>query len=270
MLSMLMLGLAACPQSPVSPPNPPAADAAPLSGDRLGSPLADVWQAVGNPSSLHDQRCVQAQILVQVFGHDGRVLATFNALHQADLSEPDRDRLVLRGGELVHGRAERSAPWTEVDGVPRKQPAPDAVAQLDLFGLLLRAPWVFAEPGFAVSPPRRVRREETDYEVIDIVNERPAAAEGEGGARDVFELWCEPETMLPLELRYALAGRTWRRVRFSQYQTLGWLRFPVRRTVLSDNGVPLIDLEVKRMSCQQQIPLEKFRAVQLDTPAAPR
>ena len=229
----------------------------------LESPLLDLFRVVGRPADLRELGSVVVRARVHVRDHRGAELATRELFHEADLTVADRDRLVLpddriygRDGAAVFAQFHRLA-WPSLEQEAREE--------LELLGLLLRLPWVFADPErWTLLPPEHVLVSGRRW-----LRVRVESRVGDGAAigplpepepADRFELWCEPASMQLAEVRYRLAGSSAVRiVRLSEWRQVGAVRMPARRTLLGADGVPRLEIELLSIDVRQPLPSTHFR-----------
>lgn len=240
---------------PSPPPAAPAVESAratPLaSGADIGSPLLPVYQRIGTPGRFRDLGGVTVWLRLSIYGPQGEVIGIREITETADLSRPDRDRLEYADGR-VYGRsgavvfaARGSLPWPTWN---------DAAGQeLELFGLLLRAPWCFGDSS-AFTIIGRDYHKRGGVQLLRLQLERrldgddaigPAAAPR---PRDRFELWCDG-TGQPCEFVHTLASsQQTRRVLLEDWQEKApgvWL--PCRRVYVDDQGRQTTTMEILRL-----------------------
>ena len=109
--------------------------------------LNDVFQQVGRPDDVAQLQCVVAWMTVKLFDHRGMELGELQVHHEADLRH-ERDRLLFsrpsRGPDKIYGRDGRSV-FAERHGMAWPSLESKAREELEIFGLLLRMPWAFAD-----------------------------------------------------------------------------------------------------------------------------
>lgn len=250
-------------------PSPPATSAAREPGGEPGgfsveapapqptgraSPLLPVFRAVGTPADAAALGGVRATLRTVVYDHRGAVIGEREAEHQADLAAAARDRLVSPK-EQVYGR-DGPAVYALYHGLSLQGLEAEARDELAWAGLLLRVPWVFADPAaFTVG-----MREEL------LLNGRPMsrfgiAARTEGDAvPDRYELWCEPDTSEPRFLVLLPADPAARpcRVRLLDYRPIGNTRLPMRRLVEGPDGSRRLEIEVADVRVRETFPPRHF------------
>jgi hypothetical protein len=250
---------AAAPPAPALPTPAPGA----IPANSLDSPLRDIWLRTGQPSDFAAQGGAGAEIKLHLYDVSGGVLTTRRLLHEADLAVPDRDRLTFLDSQRTFGR-DGTAVWAMADNVLWPSREREAQEALQVLGLLLRAPWIFADERYLVRPAEPV---EVDGErMVRVAIESAPDPEGsEEAAAARFQLLCHPSDMLPLEIRYAIGAQDEKRVKLLEYQTLPpGVKVPVRRVFVAHDGRPLLEVEIVRMQCKLDLPAAYFR-----TPAAP-
>lgn len=233
----------------------------------LDSPLLDVFRAVGSVADWKEMRGVMARIRIHVFDHRGAEIGVREVLHQADVAVSDRDRLVFEDEQKVYAR-DGTALWVELHGMAWPSLEDEARGELELFGLMLRLPWALADTRrWRVLPeeqilvdgePRvRVRALRTDPgpEEHAVVGPDPTPPRG---AR--VDLLCDPATMQPVELRYAMrAGQPQRRVLLADVRPFGPLRMSVRRRFVGARGEPRLEIEYVRVDGKLDLDRSLFR-----------
>lgn len=244
----------------------PAVETAPAAavGSGLGSPLVDVFQTTRSPAAFQALGGVTAWWRLTVHGAGGETVGIREITHRADLGALDRDRLELTDGR-VYARAGAMV-FVERQGMPWPTLAEAAGHELHLFGVLLRAPWVFADTnaytvlgrdfvqrgGARLARIRIQRRPDTPSELI--------GPDPEPRPRDQFELLCEPSSMQPRELLYQLAcsGQS-RRILLEDWRETGGVRIPHRRLLVDGQGRPTTTLEILRLEVGQPLSDRDFR-----------
>lgn len=243
-------------------------DAAPKRAtSSLDSPLLDVFRAVGSVADWKEMRGVMARIRIHVFDHRGAEIGVREVLHQADVTVPDRDRLVFEDERKVYAR-DGAAVWVELHGMAWPSLEDEARDELELFGLMLRLPWALAdtrrwtvlpEEQILVDGEPRVRvralRKEDGSEDDGVVGPDPTPPRG---AR--VDLLCDPATMQPVELRYVLRpDQLARRVLLADVRPFGALRTSVRRRFVDPRGRARLELEYVRVDGKLDLDRSLFR-----------
>ena len=182
-----------------------------------------------------------------------------------------RDRLLFarpsRGPSKIYGRDGESVfadkhemPWPSLERPAREE--------LEVFGLLLRLPWLFADSDRFV-----VKSRDNDYTLngramVRLRIERrpgaghvPAAAGGKSQEpRDRFDLICPRERMEPVELhmRLAATGAT-TVIHLLDYKSYGGVRIPTRRVFMGENGYRRMEMQITRLDVGLDLPRAQFR-----------
>ncbi len=226
----------------------------------LDSPLRDVFRRVGQPADLQDLGGVIAWYQFIVRDHRGGELINREVTHEADMRFPDRDRLLLPGRK-IYGRDGRAV-YAELHRLPMPSYEEEAAEELELFGLLLRAPWSFADDGrFRIQPQSHITVGNQRLLRIEVERVPPENAKADA-PQDRFEILCDPHSMDPVEIRYTLAStRATRRIQLTQYQRVGGVRIPMRRVVTDELGNPSLEWSILRFDSKQQFPRSQFRPV---------
>jgi hypothetical protein len=229
--------------------------------------LRDVFQQVGRPEDLARLQCVVAWMTVKLFDHSGTELGELQVHHEADL-RCTRDRLLFsrpsRGPDKIYGRDGRSV-FAERYGMAWPSLVPKAREELELFGLLLRMPWAFANSDQFV-----VKSRDDDYIVngramVCLRMERRPGATGMGVVgdskpQDRFDLICSKSNLEPVEvhMRLEATGAT-TVVHLSDYKSYRGVHIPTRRVFMSENGYRLMEMRISRMDVCQDLPQAQFR-----------
>lgn len=226
--------------------------------------LQDVFRQVGRPEDLARLQCVVAWMHVKLFDQRGTDLGELQVHHEADLRHV-RDRLLFsrpgRGPDKIYGRDGRSV-FAERHGMSWPSLEPRAREELELFGLLLRMPWAFADSDRFV-----VKGRDDDYVVngramvrLRIERRPRAGAGGAGAGQDRFDLICPRNSLEPSEvhMRLAATGVT-TVVQLSGYKSYRGVRVPTQRVFVSENGYRLLEVRITRMDVGQDLPQSQFR-----------
>lgn len=231
----------------------------------VDSPLADVFAAVGSPIRAQSLGGVRARWRMELMDARGAVVGGARELvHEAEFGQSSRDRLQLPG-DLVFGRNEHGA-FAERSGLP--WPALDAAAgaHLDTQGMLLRFPWCFADSRtYSAFPAREAAASGESLVVYPIERDRrgpTAMGPTMAGVVDRFEIWCDPATRTPRELRLVVgATGAERRVRLSRWRALQGvgLMVPHRREITDGDGNLLMVLELQSLELGLDLPADQFR-----------
>jgi hypothetical protein len=247
------------------PPAVAAGAAAPSGETAPVSALAATFRQVGHPSALADLGGVIARIRLTIFDAQGVEIGGHELFHEADLGTAARDRLVFTQARRVYGR-DGAIVWAKQHNLLWPAAEQDARDELEVHGLLLRAPWAFADQErFVVLGQDVVQRAGAAVQRIRIQRRSPEA--GAVGpqpqtAVDRFELYCHQDSHEPFELVYTLAatGST-RRVQLLDWRPHGSARLPTRRVFVDGDGKPQLQLEVVRLDVRQPLPQTQFRPV---------
>lgn len=253
--------------APVKPSEAPAREsrATPASAPvlDLGSPLLDVLQRVGHVSDLAALGGVVARMQIHVYDAHGVEIGTRELTHEADLAEKERDRLTFGGGAKTYGR-DGAAVWVLFHAMLWPSLEDEARDELAMHGLLLRAPWAFADPQrFVVFPKEHVVQDERRLVRIR-VEQRGADAERIGpreqkAATDAYELLCPQDSMEPSEVRIRRASGASRTIKLLDWRTFGGVRMPTRRVFLSPDGVRALEIVITRLDVRQTLAEGRFR-----------
>jgi hypothetical protein len=222
------------------------------------SPLVPVFRAVGTPADAAALRGVRVTLRSTLYDHRGAVLGERTFVHEADLGDPARDRLLLPG-DTVYGR-DGAAVFALYRGLHFPTLENEARDDLACLGSMLRVPWVFADPArYSVLP-----REELLW------NGRPmsrfrittCSAPDTSLATDEFELWCDPDTCEPRLLLTKPADPAARptRVRLLEFATVGNVRVPMRRVIESAEGSRVQEVELSEFAPEQKFAARHFAA----------
>ena len=222
--------------------------------------LAAVYQAVGLPSDLRDLGGVMARVQLLLFD-GGKVLADVEVLHFADLGGPgQRDRLEFKGIPgvgRVYGRDSESV-FAEMYGMVWQPLEKDAADELEVFGALLRFPWVFSDERFLVSSPERVtvrRQSKTRFRV------QRRQTDPESESVDRFDVICDPLTLVPEAVHMIRTNTSARvEVQFSDYAAYEGVSVPLRRTFLGADGEKVMEIRITSLDVHQELPLSLFRS----------
>lgn len=225
----------------------------------LDSPLRDVFRRVGQPADMRDLRGVTAWYEFIAFDHRGSELVKREVTHEADMAFDQRDRLLMPGRK-VYGR-DGAAVYAELHRLPMPSYEAEAADELALLGLLLRTPWVFADDQrFRVMPETYVMHGRKRVMRIDIVAKPPAGTTEDDAPRDRYELFCDPHTFDPFEIRYTLASTgIERRVLLSDYERIGAARLPMRRTIVDESGNATLEWRLLRVDSGLRFARSQFR-----------
>lgn len=181
----------------------------------------------------------------------------------SDRQHPNRDRLLFTDGR-VYGRIGKAVhaqrylkPWPVLRGEARDE--------LELFGVLLRMPWLFAEARHFVVFPTQYENWGGEDLVRIPIERRPAQQQVLGPQRnpvpvDRFELLYQEHTSLPRQLVFRLAaiGVT-RRVLLQDFRDVGGVRMPWRRTFLVEGDRVAMVMKVLKMEFGQRFGDQHFR-----------
>jgi hypothetical protein len=234
------------------------------------SPLHEVFQRLGRPHDAADLHCVVAWITLRLFDDGGAQIGEIHVHHEADL-RANRDRLLFsrpsRGPSKIYGRDGRSV-FAEMHGMPWPSLKQEATEELQLFGLLLRMPWLLADSdqfvvkshgdhtvnGRAMVRLRIERRPDGSGVSTPGTGEKP---------QDRFDLICPKGRMEPVEvhMRLAATGAT-TVVRLSDYKSYGAVRIPTRRVFLSADGYRRMEMQITRLDTGLDLPRTQFRPQQ--------
>jgi hypothetical protein len=222
-----------------------------------------VFKVVHQPADLAALRGVTVWLRLTLYDERGEELGEREITHEADLEYPDRDRLMFSDGR-VYGRlggavfVERlRRPWPTLDD--------EARGELKLMGMLLRAPWIFAEGRRYVVFPVEYDAWQGAEMVRVRIERRPARDRVLGPQRvatpvDRFELICDPVTLAPRQLRYYLAETgVSRRILLDDYREVGGVRMPWRRTFLVDDDRVAMVMRIMRIEVGQRFVENHFR-----------
>ncbi|MEC7583291.1 MAG: hypothetical protein VYE77_03155 [Planctomycetota bacterium] len=237
---------------------------APASG--LG--LAPVFAQLQSPAAFARLGAVKVWWRLTVYGERGRV-GQRELTHVADLQAAARDRLEYEDGRVL-GRIGGTV-FAERHGRPWPVLATQGAPELELFGLQLRMPWIFADRGrFAEAGVSRPA--ESDGAVQRLLFQRRTRRETlgplpEAQQVDRFELLTQVGG-LPVELvhQFRCSGER-RRVQLDDWRSVEGVRMPFRRTYVDAMGRPTTVLEVLRIEPMGHLPLGVFR---LEMPSVPR
>jgi hypothetical protein len=225
------------------------------SGMQLGSPLLDVYQAIGSPGAWKQLGGQVVWWRVTTYGNQGEAIHVREVVHTADCAFAERDRLEHQDGRRF-GRVGGST-FAERNGLPLPTAVDAAQQELMLFGLQLRAPWLFADANAFAVLQRQVEDHSGERLVRLVLERRPpsgfelAAADAEAAVRDRFELLLEPSGR-PRELthRFAASKET-RRVTLEDWREVGGVQLPHRRSYLDASERPTTVLEILRIEGQR-------------------
>ena len=221
-------------------------------------PLRSVFAAVGAPGDVAALGVIRQRMQLAVLDHRGGTIAELSLTHEADLAAPARDRLVLDGDRLF-GRDGAHA-FAVFRGLAFPAMEAEAADELGWYGLVLRAPWVFADGrAFTVLPREELLREGRPMSRFRI-EARPTAADLVGPAApatdvDRYELWCDPSTNEPrlLVILPAREGARPCQVRLSEYAAQGNVRWPTKRTVEGLDGARRLEYSVVEAAVNLQV-----------------
>lgn len=257
----------ATPAAPVQAPVPVPGTGTPAPAPRTAIPqqehLRDTFRQIGAPANLAQLGGVVARQQWHVLDDQGAELAAFEVFHEADLAHPDRDRLIYTESRRTFGR-EGAAHWATVHNVLWPSLQQEAREQVELHGLLLRAPWRFADQDDFVLLDRtevtldgralvRIRIESRTRDSF-------AGPSNEPQPVDRYELYCDPTSLEPVELRYDRTGGTGvRRVLLLDHQPVGSVRLPMRRVWVDADGRRRLEIETVRIEADQRLRVDQFR-----------
>lgn len=222
--------------------------------DPARSPLLPVFLAVGTPADAAALGGVSVALRTIVYDHRGATLGEREAVHEADLSVADRDRL-LSAREQVYGR-DGPAVFALYRGLSFPGVEAEAREELAWAGLLLRVPWVFADAGtYTVGA-----REELLWNGRPMSRFRIATRVEGDAVPDRFEMWCEPDTSEPRVLLWQPANPAARacRVRLLEFRPVGNVRMPMRRVVEGADGSRRLEIELSDVRTSQAFPRRHF------------
>ena len=234
----------------------PLAVASSLTGPRP-SGLDAVYEAVGLPADLRELGGVIVRMQLVLF--DGsRVLADLELLHFADFASPGhRDRLEFMGMPgmgRVYGR-DSGLVFAERSGIPWQQLEQDAAEELEVFGALLRFPWVFGNEEFLVGSSEAVTVKRKPKTRI-----RAQRRQMETDSADRFEVICDPLTLVPEAVHMIRGGTSARvEVQLSDYATYGGISVPRTRTFLGVDGQKVMEIRIIGLEVKQDLPPSLFR-----------
>lgn len=229
----------------------------------LGSALLDVFQRVGHPSALTGVGALVVKMRVTVFDSYGAELAVREMVHEADLSAQSRDRLNFTAAQKSYGR-DGGAIWVVHHGMDWPALEQEAREELELFGLLLRAPWCFADTQrFIVFPRETVVadgrrlakiRIETRGEGDDLIGPRDRKP-----STDAYEVLCPTDSYEPTELRILRANGGKRTVKLLDWREVGGVRMPMRRVFTTPDGVQALEIVTTQVDQRQSLSDSRFR-----------
>lgn len=214
--------------------------------------LSEVLRFAQTPTRFGELRGIRQVLHLRMYDTRGGLLAEQTMTHEADLTQPDRDRMILTG-DRVFGRNGPTV-FAEVGGRPAPGLEHRAARQLQLYGLLVRAPWRFTEAhDFTVFPQDTVewkgqrvprvrieRRPRRSHDGGEVVGPLP-----QDSAVDRFELWCDPLDHRPARLRYTFAETGTRvDVELDRYRRVGGVPMPHLRRFLRRDGSVSMEVEV--------------------------
>lgn len=228
----------------------PAPGRAIASGMDFGSPLLEVYQRVRAPGAFRALGGRSLRWLLTVHGPQGEVVGTRELTHLVDCGAPQRDRLEFDDGR-VYGR-DGALVFAARQGLPWPTLVESASADLELFALHARLPWLFAD-GREYVVSRRDRQTRQGRGVLAIELERVPEAERDrigpvaaGAVRDRFELVYDATTGEPVEVVHCYAnGQQTRRARLEDWREVDGVRMPFRRVYLDGSGRPTTTLELR-------------------------
>jgi hypothetical protein len=221
-----------------------------------------VFVAVHQPADLAALGGVTLVLRITLFDHRGEELGSREIHHEADLAYPDRDRLWFSDGR-VYGRIGKAVnaqrfhkPWPVLDDEARDE--------LELYGVLLRMPWLFADAeSFVVFPTQNDNWRGEDLVRIPI-ERRPVQSLVLGPQRnpvpvDRFELLYD-DTFIPRQLVFRLAATgVTRRVLLQDFREVGGVRIPWRRTFLVEDDRVAMVMKVVSFKFGQRFSDQHFR-----------
>jgi hypothetical protein len=229
----------------------------------LGSPLLDMFQRIGHPSDLASLGRVVTKLRLSVYDSHGSELGVRELVHEADCGVVARDRLTVQAGLKVYGRDGEGA-WVVFHGMDWPALESEARDELELFGLLLRTPWCFADPQrFVVYPKENVLvdgkritklRIETRTAGDELVGPRETKPPA-----DSFELFSAPDSLEPCELRLVRANGTRRTIRLLDWRDVAGVRMPQRRLFVGPDGGRALEIVTTLIDTRQALPDARFR-----------
>lgn len=239
----------------VQPPSVPAVEGSPApvmaSGADIGSPLLQVYERIGAPGLFRQLGGVTVWWRLTIYGQQGEEVGIRELTHTADLTRPDRDRIEFVNDGRVYGRSGATAyalrgsiPWPSLNEA--------AGQELELFGLLLRAPWCFGDSSsYTITARDYPKRDGQQFLRLCLERrldgDERVGPELEPRARDRFELWCDPSGQ-PREFEHTLASSGQkRRVLLEDWQEKApGVRIPCRRIYVDDDQRQTTVLELRR------------------------
>ncbi|MBK8976713.1 MAG: hypothetical protein IPM29_12410 [Planctomycetes bacterium] len=244
-------------EPPAAPAERRASEAATAVLDAAAA-LAPLWQRIGSPAAFAGLGGLRARCTLRVLDPErGAELGRREFEHLADLTAPRRDRLTLPDRRVV-GRDGESV-FAELHGLPMASLAAAARGELEVLGLLLRAPFCFADA--------------TRFEIVDRRSEgavdaplvafelRPVGAERAAWEDARFTLVCAADSLRPSELIYRLAAQRPTRVRFSDWRVVrNGVAIPFRRELVDARGVTTSVLDLDAVEVAEQLLDLDFRS----------
>lgn len=260
-------GSAAFPARPAK--SAPARDADPASAKPvppenldLGSALLDVFQRVGHPSAFSGLGAVVAKWRLTVFDAYGAESAVRDLVQESDLGNPSRDRLTYPANQKSCGR-DGGATWVVLHGMDWPALEQEAREELELFGLLLRMPWCFADTTrFVVYPRESVVQDGRRYTKIRIETRSSGdeiiGPRDRGPAPDTYELTAPADSYEPTELRILRASGTRRSVKLLEWRDVGGVRVPMRRIFVTPDGAQALEIVATQIEPRPSLPDSRF------------
>src|SRR5690606_2845169 len=155
------------------------------------------------------------------------------------------ERVYARDGAKVYAKMHGMV-WA-----PQREAAGE---ELEVFGVLLRFPWVFDDNSqYAVEPPQEMRVDGVE-KVLVRVRRRTA-----GAGADCFDILCGAASYRPEELRFTPAS-TGRPVRIllSDYLTVRGVEFARRRVFLGADGAARLVMRIEEIATGVSLPADRF------------
>lgn len=224
--------------------------------------LGDVFQVIRSPGAFRSLGGVHVCWQLTVYGPKGETIGTRELTHRADLNQMERDRLEY--GDRVFGCA-GGVVFAARGPVPWPTLQESAVHELRFYGMLLRAPWLFADSSaFAVVGRDQVQRSGERLTRLKI-ERRPDTRselfgpESQPKPRDRFELLCDA-AMQPRELVYQFAssGQS-RRMLLEDWREVAGVRLSHRRILVDGEGRQTTEIVIKSIDPGQVVNDRDFR-----------
>jgi len=228
----------------------------------LGSALLDVFHRVGHPSAFVGLGSVVAKWRLTVFDAYGAESAVRDLVQESDLGNPSRDRLSYPAAQKFYGR-DGGATWVVFHGMDWPALEQEAREELELFGLLLRMPWCFADTQrFVVYPRESVVQDGRRYTKVRIEarssGDEIIGPRDSGPAPDTYELTAPADSYEPTELRIQRANGTRRSVKLLEWRDVGGVRVPMRRIFVTPDGTQALEIVATQLEPRQSLPDSRF------------